>query len=483
LGSYNGCFVNGTRVVEQQPIHPNDLVQLGDYRLELHADEADAQAAAQVTPPRVENLSTTLNLSAQADRLVMVVGPTPGREFLLAQAPQRIGRGEECDICVNHSSVSRWHADINFIGSGRYEVVDHHSSNGIRINGVDLGRGLLDSRDLLELGDVVLKFIPAGQVYRPTPDESRTLAALLGVEVEGPPPSTVERAGFIWRSMSSATRWGAVLLGVVVVVLFAFVLANRNRAAESTIANASAVTSPLDPDREAIVRGTKLLEAGDFEQAHRALQSIPHASPLTADPAFQLIESKWGQNAIELAERSSSAEERRNLLELVSKTWSVNSTVRTKAAALLAQMQAQDPAVDVTSLPSGSAREVAVASPTSTPTVTPTSLPQDIPLDPHPSDAPDTSGHAGKQTTTSGHGSGSIAVDTQQRTATTAQRAATTGPAEPNLADLATSGNLDSVRTARDALKRKVAAGTATEREKRLLRASCRQLNDASCSR
>ncbi|MGC4066503.1 MAG: FHA domain-containing protein [Polyangiaceae bacterium] len=89
LGSYNGCFVNGTRVVEQQPIHPNDLVQLGDYRLELHADEADAQAAAQATPPRAENLSTTLNLSAQADRLVMVVGPTPGREFLLAHAPQK----------------------------------------------------------------------------------------------------------------------------------------------------------------------------------------------------------------------------------------------------------------------------------------------------------------------------------------------------------------------------------------------------------
>ena len=73
------------------------------------------------------------------------------------------------------------------VGSGRYEIVDHGSSNGIRINGVDLARGLLDARDLVELGDVVLKFIPEGQLYRPTPDESRQLAALLGVEVEGPP--------------------------------------------------------------------------------------------------------------------------------------------------------------------------------------------------------------------------------------------------------------------------------------------------------
>ncbi|MGC4066504.1 MAG: FHA domain-containing protein [Polyangiaceae bacterium] len=379
--------------------------------------------------------------------------------------------------------MSRWHADINFIGSGRYEVVDHHSSNGIRINGVDLGRGLLDGRDLLELGDVVLKFIPAGQVYRPTPDESRQLAALLGVEVDGPPPSAVERAGFIWRSMSKATRWGAVMLGVVVVVLFAFVLANRNRATDTTIANASAIKTPLDPDREAIVQATKLLEAGDLEQAHRALQSIAHSSPLTADPAFQLVESKWGQSVIERAERTSSDEERRNLLESVSKTPTVNSTVRTKAAALLAALQDREPAIDATSLPSGSAREVAAAAPAAVQNAATTPTPE-VTADPIAPVEPEPSTQQSKRATASNGGSTVSGLETPQRASSTPPKSTIAAPAaEPNLADLATSGNLDSVRAARDALKRKVAAGTATEREKRLLRASCRQLNDASCSR
>jgi pSer/pThr/pTyr-binding forkhead associated (FHA) protein len=34
-GSYNGCYVNGARVSQRQDLAHGDLVQLGDYRLEL----------------------------------------------------------------------------------------------------------------------------------------------------------------------------------------------------------------------------------------------------------------------------------------------------------------------------------------------------------------------------------------------------------------------------------------------------------------
>src|SRR5829696_5868755 len=39
LQSYNGTYVNGVRVVGEQVVHSGDLVQIGDYRLEL-LDEA-----------------------------------------------------------------------------------------------------------------------------------------------------------------------------------------------------------------------------------------------------------------------------------------------------------------------------------------------------------------------------------------------------------------------------------------------------------
>ncbi|HEY5958242.1 MAG TPA: hypothetical protein VIV60_16875, partial [Polyangiaceae bacterium] len=54
---------------------------------------------------------------------------------------------------------------------------------------------------------------------------------------------------------------------------------------------------------------------------------------------------------------------------------------------------------------------------------------------------------------------------------------------EQNASELATSGNLESLKAARDALKRKVVAGAATDREVRLLRALCRQLGDTTCPR
>ena len=35
VGSYNGCYVNGARVGEPQPLQHGDLIQLGDYRLTI----------------------------------------------------------------------------------------------------------------------------------------------------------------------------------------------------------------------------------------------------------------------------------------------------------------------------------------------------------------------------------------------------------------------------------------------------------------
>ncbi len=82
----------------------------------------------------------------------MVVGPTPGAEFPLDGERLRSRRSEDATISIGHSSVSRLHAELIGLGSGRYEVVDKQSANGVRINGVELKRGLLEAGDALELG-------------------------------------------------------------------------------------------------------------------------------------------------------------------------------------------------------------------------------------------------------------------------------------------------------------------------------------------
>jgi ABC transport system ATP-binding/permease protein len=480
LGSYNGCFVNGLRVVDHHPVNMGDLIQLGDYRLELLADEGVAVAAPQTAKTkRADTLSTTLNLAAQTDRLVMIVGPTPGREYMLAHAPQRIGRGEECDICVNHSSVSRWHADLQHVGSSRYEIIDHGSSNGIRINGVELGRGLLDARDLVELGDVVLKFIPAGQVYRPSPEESKQLAVLLGVDLEGPEPSRTERMGLVWRSLSRATRWGAILLGLTVVVL----LVLSRSSGRKTVGFASDPNpQPAQPYRRALVEAAKLLEAGQIIAAHDKAATIPTSSNLRSDPNFKTIEAQWAEELLRKADTATTVEERRGLLDTVAQATTVDALTRRKAADALASLRVE--AVDVAALPSSSAA-ASVEEP------------------PDASAAPDASADVVEQPAAKPVGPAVAAVapaspptKTTRRTnsnptgrvrnatgSTVSKSGATPSAGEPNATELATSGNLESLKAARDALKRKVSNGTATDREVRLLRALCRQLGDTTCPR
>src|SRR5262245_29037061 len=79
LASYNGTFINGSRIAGQQLVTAGDVVQLGDYRLEL-VDEA---MTSQPTWAEADPTTVPLPVHQRPDRLVVVVGPSPGTEFPL----------------------------------------------------------------------------------------------------------------------------------------------------------------------------------------------------------------------------------------------------------------------------------------------------------------------------------------------------------------------------------------------------------------
>ena len=236
LTSYNGCYVNGQRVSEKHEIVHGDLVQLGDYRLQVLDDSIldPVTFDKAVTMPAAPRSQALLG---QPDRLVMVVGPTVGAEFPLTQdRPLVVGRGEECDVSINHPSVSRVHAEIQPLGDGRYEIVDRESANGVRVNGVELPRTLLDARDVIELGDVILKFIPAGDIYVPGADESQQASALtLGATALASQPSPAAGLGGLSHGVKLAAIGGVA----AIVVALALVIATRGGTPEPEIAGGS----------------------------------------------------------------------------------------------------------------------------------------------------------------------------------------------------------------------------------------------------
>lgn len=204
--SYNGCYVNGQRVAGDTKLSHSDVIQLGDYRIFVSND-----SVAELDPSQGMGgvaTSPSINVSAdKPDRLVMLAGPEVGGEFPLNQDSVTIGRAEECAISINHPSVSRVHAEIKPLGAGRYEIFDRGSSNGLRVNGTDLRRALLEEGDLLELGDVKLRFVGRGQIYRPHSDMTQQLSAFTAKV------PTAARAGALPSSNNNTSSKTGLLIG------------------------------------------------------------------------------------------------------------------------------------------------------------------------------------------------------------------------------------------------------------------------------
>jgi len=458
LSSYNGCFVNGMRVGEPQHLEHGDLVQLGDYRLELLDDAATQQTLPDVgtgnRPATVPGVPRGHSLLGQPDRLVMLVGPAPGSEYPLTGERVVIGRGEECDVSINHGSVSRVHAEIRNIGNGRYELLDRGSANGLRINGVELERSLIDARDTIELGDVVFKFIPAGQIYRPGADESQQIGAVAAFMPEHfastPGIEAQPKAG-----LSTGVKAVAALGGLGVLMILGMVIVGMTRHAPQGAASGPVQAEQTDNAANTLAAAKTLLDQGHIEAAHAKALMIREDSNTRQSADFREIEARWADLLLDRAKQESDAAKKRALLDKVASTTSVDSVRRKRAANEIALLDQAGEGVDVNQLPSAPHAK-ATAQPSATEKVASSSggLVRHNPFGASP------------KKKTSSH---------------TTHAAATSHTAKPKEPNGATSGDRSQQTAVKNALKAKVASGRGSDQDKRLLRALCRQLGDMSC--
>jgi pSer/pThr/pTyr-binding forkhead associated (FHA) protein len=456
--SYNGVFVNGLRVADHQDLTHGDLVQIGDYRIvlqdELLADVMDlAEAATNDGKQTVPSAPTAraVGLLDRPNRLVMLAGPVPGSEFPLDRERLTIGRAEDATISVNHNSVSRLHCEVHALGDGRFEIVDKGSSNGVRVNGAELRRGIIESGDVIELGDVKFKFIGAGQIFRAT--ESQQLAAL------------GERAA---KEIVHGGR-GANVLPIV-----AFVVVVVAGAAGAWVYTRPRVDTPLpatsaapSPDRAAFDQAKKLCAAGDCEGAHNTLATIPAGSSLRGSQDFKDIENKWADELLARADGEADVGTKRALYQRVAQAMTVDPARRKAGADKLQELDvvASAAATNPMQLPvaSGSPGHDDAAAPPPPPrpeaprrtyVIEPTAAPQVIvppPLPPPPT----------LPTTAPPRPSGG-SVDDRER-------------------QLALQGTQDSKLLLKQQLEQRVYSGKATDTEIRLLISTCKDLGDKPC--
>ena len=446
LTSYNGCYVNGQRVNDKHEIVHGDLVQLGDYRLQVLDDSIMEPVAFDkaVTMPAAPRSQALLG---QPDRLVMVVGPTVGAEFPLTQdRPLVLGRGEECDVSVNHPSVSRVHAEVQPLGDGRYEIVDRESANGVRVNGVELPRTLLDARDVIELGDVIMKFIPAGDIYVPGADESQQASALtLGGAALTPQSVAPSGLGGLSHGMKLAAIGGVA----AIVVALGVVIATRGNTPEPEIATGTA--EPPDAAMRTLTEAKALLDKGEIDAAVRKAAEIPQTSNARKTADYRQIQSAWADGLFAKAAAAEDPAQKRTLLDQISRATNVDSVRRKRAANELSALGAES--VEVSDLPSAPKKDAT---------------------------------RAVAQASRSASGEDSPAAEAKAPASAKDPAPATLVRKNPFGEDPAPSSAQDADRgkllQAKATLRQKVQSGQASDRDLKMLRAVCKQLGDASCS-
>jgi pSer/pThr/pTyr-binding forkhead associated (FHA) protein len=205
LSARYGVRKNGEKISGRQDFAIGDVYLIGDYRLTLLAEGAEAEASkngavasAMPTPlsappaklqkpvkpasagftseptmlTRVDGdrrSQGTEILPAQPAKIVVVSSNFAGQEFPLVNKEMVIGRAEDCDIIVDHRSVSQKHAKIVREASGNYKIVDLNSKNGVKVSGEDYRAVHLKRGDIVELGHVKFRFVEPGENYVFTP--------------------------------------------------------------------------------------------------------------------------------------------------------------------------------------------------------------------------------------------------------------------------------------------------------------------------
>lgn len=310
LGSYNGVTVNGQRIENATPLESGDQLEIGDYGLTFQSDAAATTST--LPPPRPK--------SEPPPRLVLLGQPAPGAEFTLSKSAMRIGRDERLDIWINHKSISHEHAEIQ-VSDGRATLFDLQSANGMRVNGVRASRAVLEAGDVVQLGEVRFRFLPAEGAHTLVPlteDPSSAVSSapalakpLLAIAVVG--VLVVVGTGAIFatlraelpdspvrlQSSQAVTREPSTPTTTAPASASTFADDSPTRSEDGT----SSIAEPQEWERE-LVRARRALARGRFDRAYTIADDLPPDSVLRETPEFREIRYRYVQSHIAAGERA-----------------------------------------------------------------------------------------------------------------------------------------------------------------------------------
>ena len=302
-----GIYRNGEKLAERAEFVAGDVYLIGDYRLTLQPEKSQAMEEtpladgvtgelsgeptaikSMMTPSRRASEGTEI-LPALPAKLVIISSNFAGQEFPLEHREVVIGRSEDCDIIIDHRSVSQRHAKIVRDKGANYQIIDLNSKNGVRISGDKYTSTHLKRGDIVELGHVKFRFVEPGENYIFTPQS---------IIPDGEDYAPGERVA--GKRANPLLFGGLLVAGLLAIIVVAFVVMSGDEqtpapltdpVAATTTDTASQGNTTQDPPEdfsnekisEGIASARASLESGDVDKAVGILEGLKYANPDASD--------------------------------------------------------------------------------------------------------------------------------------------------------------------------------------------------------
>ena len=156
-----GLKVNSKKIEGPTQIALGDEIKIGDYHLYIQdANTADVRKDDQFT-------TEVVDIQPQLQpRFIVISSNFAGVEYHVTRSKVTIGRNTECDISIQHNSISDVHAEVRRNARGDFEIIDMQSTNGTKVNGIPINEPFrLSSGDAVTLGHVTMRYCGPGDLW------------------------------------------------------------------------------------------------------------------------------------------------------------------------------------------------------------------------------------------------------------------------------------------------------------------------------
>jgi tetratricopeptide (TPR) repeat protein len=145
-----------------------------------------------------------------AGRFVMLEGKANAQAFHLNALPLKLGRDPENHVILDDVNCSRFHAEVREAADG-VQIVDLGSTNGVKVNGALVTEQILQPHDVIQMGDSLFEYCPAGALSKGKPKASATVTSDAQVSEVIALPSVKRKRMIKWAAGFLIVTFAAVV--------------------------------------------------------------------------------------------------------------------------------------------------------------------------------------------------------------------------------------------------------------------------------